>query len=83
MITFKLKQSGWIVNHKRIQRIWQKEGLQVHYRSKYKKANGTSANSCTVKKAEYINHIWTYDFMSDQTEEGVTKKSGALIWGML
>jgi len=70
MITFKLKQSGWIVNHKRIQRIWQKEGLQVHYRSKYKKANGTSANSCAIKKAEYINHIWTYDFMSDQTEDG-------------
>jgi putative transposase len=70
MITSKLRQSGWIVNHKRIQRIWQKEGLQVHYRSKYKKAKGTSANSCAVKKAEYINHIWTYDFMSDQTEDG-------------
>lgn len=70
MITAKLRQTGWIVNHKRIQRLWQKEGLQVHYRSRYKKAKGTSANSCAVKKAEYINHIWTYDFMSDQTEDG-------------
>jgi transposase InsO family protein len=70
MITAKLRQDGWIVNHKRIQRIWQKEGLQVPYRRKFKKAKGTSENSCAVKKAEYPNHIWTYDFMSDQTEDG-------------
>jgi len=70
MITAKLRQDGWIVNHKRIQRIWQKEGLQVPYRRKFKKAKGTSENSCAVKKAEYPNHVWTYDFMSDQTEDG-------------
>jgi len=29
MITAKLRQQGWNVNHKRVQRIWQKEGLQV------------------------------------------------------
>jgi putative transposase len=70
MITAKLRQSGWIVNHKRIQRIWQKEGLQVSYRRKFRKAKGTSDNSCAVKKAEYPNHVWTYDFISDQTEDG-------------
>jgi putative transposase len=70
MITAKLRQDGWIVNHKRVQRIWQKEGLQVPYRRKFKKANGSSQNSCAVKKAEYPNHVWTYDFMSDQTEDG-------------
>jgi putative transposase len=70
MITAKLRQSGWIVNHKRVQRIWQKEGLQVPYRRKFKKAKGSSENSCAVKKAEYPNHVWTYDFMNDQTEDG-------------
>jgi putative transposase len=70
MITAKLRQDGWMVNHKRIQRIWQKEGLQVPYRRKFKKAKGTSDSSCAVKKAEYPNHVWTYDFMSDQTEDG-------------
>lgn len=70
MITAKLRQDGWIVNHKRVQRIWQKEGLQVPYRRKPKKAMGSSANSCSVKKAEYPNHVWTYDFVSDQTEDG-------------
>ena len=70
MITAKLRQAGWDVNHKRVQRIWQKEGLQVPYRRKFKKAKGDSQNSCAVRKAEYINHVWTYDFMSDQTEDG-------------
>ena len=70
MITAKLRQDGWVVNHKRVQRIWQKEGLQVPYRRKLKKAMGSSANSCSVKKAEYPNHVWTYDFVSDQTEDG-------------
>lgn len=70
MITAKLRQDNWNVNHKRVQRIWQKEGLQVPYRRKFKKAKGSSQNSCCLKKAEYKNHIWTYDFMSDQTEDG-------------
>ncbi len=70
MITAKLRQDNWVVNHKRVQRIWQKEGLQVPYRRKFKKSKGSSANSCAVKKAEYPNHVWTYDFMSDQTENG-------------
>ena len=70
MITAKLRQDNWVVNHKRVQRIWQKESLQVPYRRKFKKARGSSANSCAVKKAEYPDHVWTYDFMKDQTENG-------------
>jgi len=70
MITAKLRQEGWIVNHKRVQRIWRKEGLQVPYRRKFKKSEGSSGNSCCVKKAERINHVWSYDFISDQTDDG-------------
>ena len=73
-ITAKLLQEGWRVNHKRVQRIWQKECLQVPYRRKFKKSKGCSENSCAVKKAEYPNHVWTYDFMSDQTEDGRSLK---------
>jgi putative transposase len=70
MITAKLRQDGWNVNHKRVQRIWQKEGLQMHYRRRLKKTQGGGENSCAVKQAEHIDHVWTYDFMSDQTEDG-------------
>lgn len=73
-ITEKLRQAGWHINHKRVQRIWRKEGLQVPYRRKVKKAKGSSANSCSVRKAEYINHVWTYDFISDQTADGRSLK---------
>jgi putative transposase len=73
-ITAKLLQEGWQINHKRVQRIWQKECLQVPYRRKFKKSKGCSENSCAVKKAEYPNHVWTYDFMSDQTEDGRSLK---------
>jgi transposase InsO family protein len=73
-ITAKLRQDGWVVNSKRVQRIWRKEGLQVPYRHKYKKSTGSSANSCDTRKADYPNHVWTYDFMSDQTEDGRSLK---------
>jgi len=70
MITAKLRQAGWNINHKRVQRIWQKEGLQMPYRHKFKKSKGCSENSCAIKKAGHPDHVWTYDFMSDQTEDG-------------
>ena len=69
-ITAKLRQDGWQVNHKRVQRIWRKEGLQVPYRRRIKKTWGSSANACFVKKAEFMNHVWTYDFIEDRTEDG-------------
>lgn len=74
MITKKLRQFGWHISYKRVYRIWHKEGLQVPYRHKYKKAQGDSTNSCSVKKAEHINHVWTYDFVSDQTFDGRSLK---------
>lgn len=69
-ITAKLRQDGWQVNHKRVQRLWRKEGLQVPYRRKIRKSRGSSQNACFVKKAEFINHVWTYDFIEDSTEDG-------------
>jgi transposase InsO family protein len=73
-ITAKLRQEGWQVNHKRVQRIWRKEGLQVPYRRKRRKSHGSSENACFVKRAEFINHVWTYDFVDDATEDGRTLK---------
>jgi transposase InsO family protein len=44
--------------------------LQVPYRHKRKKSTGSSQNACFVKKPEFINHVWTYDFIEDRTEDG-------------
>jgi len=27
-------------------------------------SNGCSDNACNKKKREYINHVWSYDFMT-------------------
>jgi putative transposase len=69
-ITAKLRQGGWPVNKKRVQRLWQKEGLQVPYRRTIKRSQGCSENACYLKKAAFINHVWTYDFTGDQTQDG-------------
>ncbi|AQT67248.1 putative transposase OrfB [Anaerohalosphaera lusitana] len=73
-ITAKLRQHGWRVNHKRVQRIWRKEALQVPHRRKGRKTKGNSDNSCSVQKADYKDHVWTYDFVSDQSEDGRSLK---------
>ena len=70
MITAKLRQDGWPVNHKRVQRICQQQALQVPVRPVWKKSQGRRENSCSVKKAESMNHVWTYDFVNDQTHDG-------------
>jgi putative transposase len=31
---------------------------------------GTSENSCTRRQATHPNHVWSYDFVMDETEEG-------------
>ncbi len=31
---------------------------------------GNSENSCTRKRATHLNHVWSYDFVMDRTEDG-------------
>jgi transposase InsO family protein len=70
-----LRREGWNVNLKRVHRIWKKEGLRVPPRARKKRRLGTSENGAQRLKAERINHVWSYDFVFDQTESG-----GRLKW---
>ncbi len=70
-----LVREGWNVNLKRVHRIWKKEGLRVPPKAKKKRRLGTSENGAQRLKAERINHVWSYDFVFDQTESG-----GRLKW---
>jgi hypothetical protein len=36
MIAGMLNNSGWYVNHKRVERIWRREGLKVPHKQKKK-----------------------------------------------
>jgi len=61
---------GWRVNRKRVHRIWKEEGLQVAKKTRKRRRLGTKNNSCIRKKAEHMNHVWSYDFIMDETESG-------------
>jgi transposase InsO family protein len=62
-----LHREGWKVNKKRVHRIWKEEGLQVKRKPK-RRRRGQAGE--VVNKAEYANHVWSYDFMEDRTESG-------------
>jgi transposase InsO family protein len=67
-----LRVRGWRVNHKRIQRIWQEENMQVpqkqHRRKRLPRCG--SENSCVRRRAQHKNHVWSYDFVADRLEDG-------------
>jgi putative transposase len=65
-----LRREGWRVNRKRVHRLWREENLKIRRRSRKRRRLGTSENGCTRKRAERRNHVWSYDFTLDQTEEG-------------
>lgn len=70
-----LAREGWDVNLKRVHRIWKKEGLRVPPKARKKRRLGNSENGTQRLAAECINHVWSYDFVFDQTESG-----GRLKW---
>ena len=67
-----LKKRGWEVNHKRVERLWREEGMQVPRKQQKRRRThtGGSENSCVRKRPMWLNHIWSYDFVEDRTERG-------------
>ena len=66
-----LRKRGWTVNHKRVERLWREEEMQVpkKQQKKRRKPPGGSENSCIRRRAERPNHVWSYDFIEDRTEK--------------
>ena len=69
-----IQAAGWKVNLKRIYRLWRREGLKVPRKQKKKRALGTGANACHLRRPERKNHVWCWDFIFDRTETGTTLK---------
>jgi len=69
-ITALLKQEGWRVNHKRVERIWRREGLKVPKRQPRRKRLWLNNGSCVRLRPEHPNHVWSYDFVMDRTHDG-------------
>ena len=69
-VTALLRQDGWSVNHKRVERIWRREGLKVPKKQPKRGRLWLNDGSCIRKQPEYRNHVWAYDFVQDRTHNG-------------
>jgi len=70
-ITAMLRHEGWQVNHKRVERIWRREGLKVPLKQPKRGRLWLNNGSIVRLRAEFPKHVWSYDFMEDRTHNGV------------
>lgn len=68
---------GWVVNHKKVQRLWREEGLRVPQR-RGRKHLGTSTTVNTLV-ADAPNRLWAIDFQFDATTDGRTVKIASIV----
>ena len=67
-ITVLLRREGWRINRKRVHRIWKSEGLGLPQRRPKRRRIGPVGE--IINKAEYPNHVWSYDFVEDRIGRG-------------
>ncbi|MGW8191986.1 IS3 family transposase [Sphingomonas hankookensis] len=69
-VTALLHAAGWSVNHKRVERIWRREGLKVPQRQPKRGRLWLNDGSCIRLRPEYPGHVWAYDFVEERTHDG-------------
>lgn len=67
MLHGSLLLAGWRVNPKKVRRLCRLHGLSQPLRRKRKRRG---AGSCMPCRAEYLNHVWSCDFVSDLCDNG-------------
>jgi putative transposase len=65
-----LSEQGWVVNRKRVQRLWREEGLRVPQRKRKRRRLGESTVPAARLRAARPNQVWAFDFQFDQTVDG-------------
>jgi putative transposase len=68
-ITAMLRWAGWVVNHKRVERIWRREGLKVPQKQPKRARLWLNDGSCLRLRPQHPNHVWSYDFVEDRTHD--------------
>ena len=69
-ITAMLRQESWQVNHKRVERIWRREGLKVPQKQPKRRRLWLNDGSCIRLRPEHRDHVWSYDFVMARTSDG-------------
>ncbi len=65
-----LRREGGIVNHKRLERIWRREGLKVPRKQPKRGRLWLNDGSCVRLRPEQKDHVWAYDFVQTRTTDG-------------
>jgi putative transposase len=69
-VTAMLHAEGWHVNHKRVERIWRREGLKVPKKQPKRGRLWLNDGSCIRLRPSWRHHVWAYDFVQGRTHEG-------------
>jgi len=69
-ITALLKNEGWKVNHKRVERIWRREGLKVPQKQPKRGRLWLNDGSCIRLRPQRKDHVWSYDMVAARTTDG-------------
>lgn len=65
-----LRIEGFKVNHKKVERLWRQEGLQLPRRHKRRKRLYRKDSSIIRLRPQFANHIWSIDFVHDKLSNG-------------
>ena len=55
-----------VLNHKRVHRVWRENAMQHPQRKRRRRGQ----KGQVPLQAAYANHVWTYDFVEDATQDG-------------
>ena len=69
-ITVMIREEGWLVNHKRVERIWRQEGLKVPASQPPRGRLWLNDGSCVRMRPTHKDHVWSYDFVAARTHDG-------------
>lgn len=74
-ITALLRDAGWAVNRKRVERIWRREGLKVPQRQPKRGRLWLADGSCVRLRPEHANQVWAslakQEGLDDETMAGL------------
>ncbi len=65
-----LRDAGWQVNDKRVERLWRREGLKVRGIQPKRDRPWLNDGSCIRLRAERADHVWSCDFAHHRTYDG-------------
>ena len=65
-----LRDLGWEISVIRVERIWRREGLKGPRKQPKRGRLWLNDGSCIRLRPSWPNHVWSYDFVQDRTDDG-------------